>query len=125
MTKIYEDLDLERDKWVRIMGVYGDDCVLWDRAGVSRGLEELPVSEELRDRLLHWSESYRDRDDYTDEEWRRLDPPFGIGRYAAEGLALARAVKETLPDWTVIYFDVSKVDYKDPYLPRYVFEQEV
>ncbi|NHN90257.1 hypothetical protein [Acetobacter conturbans] len=125
MTEPYEEPDLEKDKWVRIMGVYGDERVLWDRKGAGRSLEELPVPRQLRDRLVQWSESYRDRDEHSEEEWIRLDPPFDIERYAAEGFALAHAVKAVLPDWTVIYFDVSKVDYKNPYLPRYVFEREI
>ena len=125
MTTPYDELDLAKDKWVRIMGVYGDECVLWDRQGASCSPEELPVPQQLRDRLVEWSKSYKDRDEHTDEEWRRLDPPFDIERYAADGLAVAHAVKTALPDWTVVYFDVSKVDYKDPYLPRFVFEQEI
>ncbi|GAB6968149.1 hypothetical protein JCM25156A_21860 [Komagataeibacter kakiaceti JCM 25156] len=124
MTAPYEELDLEKDKWVRIMGVYGDESVLWDRKGVGRCLDELPIIPQLRDHLARWGKSYRERDEYSEEEWLHLEPPFDIERYAAEGLVLARAVKAALPDWTVIYFDVSKVDYKNS-LPRHVFEYEV
>ena len=44
------------------------------------------------------------------DRWRRrfessLEKEIDLEAFAAEGLALARAVKKELPDWSIVYFD--------------------
>ena len=86
-------------RWVRIMAVYGSDGV-WQMDGTEGVLDDLPVPRSLRDRLDAWQTIY-DAHDEMDEDAPRLDVP----AFAAEGRAIARAVKAALPDWTVVYHD--------------------
>lgn len=95
-------------RWVRIMAVYGSEGV-WQRDGTEGVLDDLPVPAALRDRLDAWQAVYDEHDD-MDEDAPRLD----VARFAEEGLAIARAVKSALPDWTVIYHDEAKAASGDP-----------
>ncbi len=100
MTGAIDDDDfLNRCKWVRIMCdtlCFG----VWDRKGRSCDVDCLPVTQDLRDRLLEWQDHYNLLDDAVFEgetvDWRE---------FSTEGLQVARDVKEALPDWTVIYHD--------------------
>lgn len=89
-------------RWVRIMAVYGSEGV-WQMDGTEGVLDDLPVPRALRDRLDAWQAVYDDHDD-MDEAAPKLD----VARFAAEGLAIARAVKAALPEWTVVYHDESR-----------------
>lgn len=110
-----DDSSLTGRRWVRIMAEVCTDCV-WNIAGEGCLADGLPVSAVLRQRMFTWQDWY-DRD--YDEE----DGPFDRVAFAAEGLAIARAVKAELPGWTVIYHDESRTgDYRGP---RSVFEYEV
>ena len=110
-----EDTSLEGRRWVRIMADFYADGV-WNLAGESCLSDDLPISTALLKRLQAWQEWY-DRD--CDQEERIFD----LKAFAAEGLAIARAVKAELPDWTVVYHDESKAgDYRGP---RFVFEYEI
>ena len=72
---------------------------VWDREGCGACIESVPVSAPLAARFERWLARYeRARDD-----WMR-DPEFDYAGFAAEGLAVARAVKAELPDWTILYF---------------------
>lgn len=86
-------------RWVRIMAVHGSEGV-WRMDGTEGVLDDLPVARSLRDRLDAWQAVYDEHDD-MDEAAPRLD----VDAFAAEGLAIARAVKAALPDWTVVYHD--------------------
>ncbi|MGP7982960.1 hypothetical protein [Rhodoblastus sp.] len=87
------------DKWVQIMA---DHCAsgFWNSELESCPAEDLPVPDALRERAAAWTREYSSLDERAFEgeavDWE----PFG-----AEGLAIARAVKAALPDWTVFYFD--------------------
>jgi hypothetical protein len=104
------------DKWVKIMG---DSCSsgVWNSMDENCDEEDLPVSLALRERLRRWAKWYDEvegliyEQGYTD-----------FGPFAAEGLAIARAVKAELPDWTVFYFDESKAYSKQP---RETYDYEV
>ncbi|BCI65835.1 hypothetical protein [Acetobacter aceti] len=115
-----EEPSLADEKWVRIMGEYGCDGV-WHRDGCPAYADELPVSEGLRERLLAWAQRYDDCDFPPEEN----SPPFDMEAFARDGLKIARAIKAELPDWTVIYFDESKADYKNRSQPRRQYEYEV
>ncbi len=103
-------------RWLRIMAVYGSEGV-WQMDGTEGVLDDLPVSKALRDRLDAWQAVYDEHDD-MDDAAPRLD----VDRFAAEGLAIARAVKAALPDWTVIYHDEAKSVQG---LPREACESEI
>lgn len=96
------DAALTDDCWVRIMCDCGAEGV-WNRAGTCVDLEELPVDDALRRRIRDWQEVYDAHDDVD-------GPPLDVGPFAAEGLAIARAVKAQLPDWTVVYYDEAKIE---------------
>ncbi len=98
-----EDEDcLHREKWVRIMADYGAEGI-WDKRGFSREPESIPLSSELSARVYAWQDWYdRECTDYLPEN--QLD----VVAFAAEGLAIAHAVKAALPDWTVIYLDEAR-----------------
>lgn len=93
-------MNLNEEKWVRIMADYSADGI-WSKDGCGCDIEELPVTQELRNRILTWSLAY----EYTDSvRPSRVPPQFWV----YEGLEIARAVKCQLPDWVVIYFDEIK-----------------
>lgn len=103
-------------RWVRVMAVFGSEGV-WQMDGTEGALDDLPVPKALRDRLDAWQAVYDEHDD-MDEAAPRLD----VGRFAAEGLAIARSLKAALPDWTVIYHDEAKAAQG---LPRDACEGEI
>ncbi|MGJ0532784.1 hypothetical protein [Methylocystis sp.] len=105
MSDIYEDL-LNRHRWVRVMADYSCDGV-WDIEGNSCGVEELPISPALVERLGRWQAQYEAIEDALDEE-NRLRRESDWTNFSAEGLAIARAVKAELPGWTVFYFDEAR-----------------
>lgn len=106
-------------KWVRIMCDYCADP-LWGPDGAMEVLEDLPVPEELRERLRAWAEIY-DAQDPCSPDGIRLDLP----AFAEEGRSIAQEVKAALPDWTVIYFDEEAADGKPLNAPRETFEYEI
>ncbi|RFD18455.1 hypothetical protein DY926_16605 [Komagataeibacter melaceti] len=115
-----EEPSLADEKWVRIMGEY--DCEgVWHRDGCLTCADELPVSGRLRERLRAWAQRYNNFDFPPEEN----SPPFDMETFARDGLEIARAIKAELPDWTVIYFDESKADYKNRSQPRSQYEYEV
>lgn len=79
----------------------------------ARALGDLPVSDALRRRLAAWVARF-------ERECRPLayedvsGASFDFVAFAAEGQAIARAVKRELPGWTVRYWD----DSLDWYLGR-------
>jgi hypothetical protein len=92
---------------------------VWDVEGASSCADDLPITLALVARIRAWQDWY-DRD--YDEE----DGPFDRAAFAAEGLAIARAVKAELPDWTVLYLDEAKLHrHLRDTVPRSVFECEV
>lgn len=88
---------------VRIVADYGArGYVLVDEAARRYGV--LPVDEDLLAAIDAWAASYDAGCDplaYEDLSGKRFD----FIAFAAEGLALACAVKRALPGWTVTYFD--------------------
>ncbi|MGP9810348.1 hypothetical protein ACTZWT_02415 [Rhodopseudomonas sp. NSM] len=108
------------DRWVRIMCDYSADGV-WDKQGRSISAEDLPLPSDIQCMLLGWQEWYEASDGGGDDL-----PPFDGAAHAAFGLYIARKVKRALPDWTVIYFDESRLPRSGaPALPRHVYEYEI
>jgi hypothetical protein len=95
---------LVRDRWVRIFCDYSADPV-WAKDGGGCDLEDLPVSASLAARLRAWARRYERKDSgLLVIDWDE-GPAF-----TAEGLAIAKAVKAELPDWTVIYLDEAALE---------------
>ncbi|MDO9709847.1 hypothetical protein [Paracraurococcus lichenis] len=115
-----EALSLAEARWVRIMVDYCADGV-WHPDGCAGHAEELPVDAGLIARIRRWQEWYdTESKDYLPPEERTGQ--FDLAAFAAEGLAIARAVKAALPDWTVIYFDEAACRLD---APRESFEYEI
>lgn len=108
-------------RWVRIMCDYCADGV-WDRDGAGCMLHDLPASPGLLERIREWQNLYERKDcDDLVIEWEHCH------RFSEEGLAIARAVKAELPDWTVVYYDETAGEEaaKTAEAPRAVFEYEI
>jgi hypothetical protein len=75
---------------------------VWAKSGGACGIDDLPVSQELRDRMMQWQDWYERSPLYMIDEWNDLDI------FSAEGESIARAVKAELPDWTVVYSNEAK-----------------
>jgi len=69
-------------------------------------------------RIRAWQDWYE-----TNEDWRG-DMRFDIDGFSREGLAIARAAKAELPDWTIVYFDEAAMRrHMDG--PRHLYEYEI
>jgi uncharacterized protein YbcC (UPF0753/DUF2309 family) len=103
-------------KWVRIMA---DHCAdpLWGPDGTMESLEDLPVTEDLRDRLDAWQQWY--------DVHSLDDPGFDTAAFSRTGRELAKGVKAQLPDWTIIYFDEAAAAMTAPDRRRETFEYEI
>jgi uncharacterized protein involved in propanediol utilization len=93
---------MAEDKWVRVMADYSSDG-LWRRDGAMFSRSDLPVSAGLAARHAAWCAAYEASEFYMPEEEREKE--FDLAAFAAEGLAIARAIKAELPDWTLVYYD--------------------
>lgn len=113
------DIDsLASEKWVRILA---DSCAdgVWERGGGACRAEGLPVSAELVSRIKAWQRWY-DRDE---NDWGIFKGD--LQAFSAEGLAIARALKRELPDWTVVYFDDDACENAASNAPRIEYEYEI
>ena len=105
-------------RYIRIFCDFCTDC-LWDIDGMEQSIITFPVTPDLRVRMICWRERYHDLEDkyenyvYSDDpaipDDVRIEQKQDWEDFAAEGLAIARAVKAQLPDWTVVYLDETKV----------------
>ncbi|NUT18747.1 MAG: hypothetical protein HOV77_06145 [Hamadaea sp.] len=109
---VHRGSELPVMKSVKVMPEYG--CYpLWLN-GVDISPHDFPLSTELRDELLSWSEEY----DSTLDIDNPADSGFvTVGQkvdFAERGKRLAERVKEELGlDWRVVYFDeIHQVDYE-------------
>jgi hypothetical protein len=74
------------------MADYGSASV-WDHDGTPLDAARLPLSPKLRAGLARWCARF--------EKSFEID----LEAFAAEGRAIARAVKSELPTWSIVYFD--------------------
>jgi hypothetical protein len=114
-----DDSSFTTERWVRIMCDYSADGV-WHSDGASGCAEGLPVEEALIERIRQWQAWFE-----TYEPWEDNPAEFDIEAFSAEGLAIAKAVKAALPDWTVIYFDEAALARASRKAPRHVYEYEI
>jgi hypothetical protein len=121
---------LVKYRWVRIMADY--DVSVWDVEGTAQVTEDLPVSPDLQRRLDEWSSRCDDLE--SSIEGASLDRAMGSniefpledwGSLAREGRQIALAVKQELPNWTVIYHDKDVCRKCAPQEPRSSFEYEI
>ena len=97
----FENL-LLKYKWVRLM--YEPTAQgIWDREGRANSLDDLPVGNTLKQRIIAWQETYEELD-----EDRHEQRPVEWSKFSVEGLEIAKSVKLSLPDWTIVYFDEQK-----------------
>ncbi len=92
------------EKWVRVMADYCSDG-LWDKEGVMMERDTLPITPTLAARHEAWCLLYE-----QSEPFRDGGAVFDYTAFSEEGRQIARAIKRELPDWTVMYFDESKID---------------
>ena len=83
-----------RPKHLRLMADYGSAGV-WDHDGAPLDPAKLPLSPKLRSRLARWCARFQ----------KSFETEIDLDAFAAEGRAIARAVKAELPHWSVVYFD--------------------
>jgi hypothetical protein len=95
-----QQLDVARSHWVKVMADYSATG-LWDSTGVPLEHDEVPISLALRERLSAWCNRYELNEDYLPG----AEGSFDYAGFSADGLAIAKALKTELPDWTVVYFD--------------------
>jgi hypothetical protein len=76
------------------MADYGAAGV-WDHDGDPIDPARLPLSPRLRARLARWCARFQ----------ASFEGEIDLEAFAAEGRAIARAVKAELPGWSVVYFD--------------------
>jgi hypothetical protein len=83
-----------RRRNLHLMADYGAAGV-WDHDGAPLDPGKLPISPKLRERLARWCARFQ----------KSFEAEIDLDAFAAEGRAIARAVKAELPDWSVVYFD--------------------
>jgi hypothetical protein len=127
MQEIHEPLDIQ-PRWVKVMADYSSTG-LWDSNGANAEEDFVPMSAALKARLHAWCLWYEKNEDYLDTP----ESIFDYVSFSAEGLAVAKAIKAELPDWTVVYFDEAKMPgiaegtegVKGRAIPREEYEYEV
>ena len=104
----HQTSSLIRDKWVYIDAEF-DAQGIWTKGGSACSAHDVPVSEDVVQRILEWQRRYNyeapppfDREGYV---WGSFD----VEDFSRQGLDIARALKTQLPDWTVVYFDLHKL----------------
>ena len=79
----------------------------WDHDGAPLNPSRPPLSPKLRERLARWCVRFQ----------RSFEHEIDLDAFAAEGHAIARAVKAELPDWSIVYFDdaaAARRSYRGP-----------
>ena len=87
-------MSARRGQNLRLMADYGTAGV-WDHDGAPLDPARLPLSPKLRARLARWCVRFQ----------RSFETEIDLEAFAAEGRAIARAVKAELPTWSIVYFD--------------------
>jgi hypothetical protein len=83
-----------RRRHLHLMADYGTAGV-WDHDGAALDPDRLPLSPKLRARLARWCDRFQ----------KSFETEIDLDTFAAEGRAIARAIKAELPDWSIVYFD--------------------
>ena len=80
---------------------------LWDYDGAPLNPSRLPLSPKLRERLARWCVRFQ----------RSFEREIDLDAFAAEGQAIARAMKAELPHFSIVYFDdaaAARRNYRGP-----------
>jgi hypothetical protein len=92
---------------LRMRADYG--CAgLWDQDDRPLDPTKLPLSQKLRERLARWCARFQ----------ASFENEINLDTFAAEGRAIARAMKRELPDWSIVYFDeaaAARAEYRGPH----------
>jgi hypothetical protein len=99
---------------IRLMADYGTAGV-WDHDGAPLDSAKLPLSPRLRARLARWSDRFQ----------ASFEREIDLDAFAAEGRAIARAVKSELPDWSIVYFDEAAAASEKYQGPPSAYEVEI
>jgi len=99
-------LEFLNEKYVSLGIDWVVDPTFWSREGGAVGLDWLPIPAALQQRFERWWYWCQNRHmpgyDLPDRE----NPPFpDLEEFAAEGHAIAAAIKRELPDWRISYRD--------------------
>ena len=104
----------EPPRQAHVMANYG--CTgLWDHDGAPLNPNRLPLSPKLRERLARWCARFQ----------RSFEREIDLDAFGAEGLAIARAVKAELPDWSIVYFDAAAAARRNYRGPPSSYEIEI
>ena len=91
----------ENTHWLQLRGDDSDRYLIATHQGLLL-IEELPVSEPLKNRIEDWHRRYN----FDDHRPPADRDPFDAESYAIEGLTIARDLKRELPHWTINYWDL-------------------
>jgi hypothetical protein len=97
-------MSTRRRRNLYLMADYGSAGV-WDHDGASLDPARLPLSPKLRTRLARW----------CGRSQKSFDTEIDLDAFAADGRAIARAVKAELPGLSIVYFDeaaAARADYQ-------------
>jgi hypothetical protein len=89
----------QRPKHLHLMADYGSAGV-WGHDGNPLDPAKLPLSDKLRARLARWCARFE----------KSFETEIDLDAFAAEGRAIARAVKAELPGRSIVYFDEAEAD---------------
>ena len=92
------------DRWLKVWAESSTDG-LWDAQGQMIFSDDLPLTQETRERLAAWCRWIDDFEDFLPAS-RRSPPVFPLDDFNAEGLAITEIVRRELPDWTVVYYPI-------------------
>jgi hypothetical protein len=87
-------MSTRRHRNLHLMADYGSAGV-WDHDGTPLDPGKLPISPKLLARLARWTARFE----------KSFEGEIDLEAFAAEGRAIARAVKAELPGWSIVYFD--------------------
>lgn len=86
---------------IRIFCDYSAEEPIWG----DYGLDDLPITAGLRERMLAWARLYERKDSSLRfRDWEHA------AEFGAEVLAIVRELKRQLPDWTVVYLDEAALE---------------
>jgi hypothetical protein len=97
-----------------IMADYGS-AGIWDHDGRPLDPAKLPLSPKLRDRLARWCTRFQ----------ASFENEINLDTFAAEGRAIAHAVKVALPAWSIVYFDEAAALRANYQGPSSTYEHEI
>jgi hypothetical protein len=107
-------MSTRRRRNLHLMADYGSAGV-WDHDGAPLDPARLPLSPKLRTRLARWCARFQ----------KSFEAEIDLNAFAAEGRAIARAVKAELPTWSIVYFDEAAAPRAKYQGPPAAYEVEI